>query len=730
MAKKSKRPRSSVEAVVEGGGHFEEIVPNSDAFLNYELSWLAFNRRVLWEACQPGRNLLLDRVRFLSITASNLDEFFQKRVGALKKQVRAGVSALTVDGMTPQQQLAKVRIAVESMAASMSALWLELMPELEANGVCVRRYAQLSSAQKACSRRYFEDELFPLLTPLAVDPGHPFPFLSNLSFSVGALLKEKRGPTHFARVKVPLARPRFMELPCDDESKADGRIFVPVEDIIAANLQDLFPGMKVVSHFFFRVTRSAAIEENHAEAEDLMEMISEELRNRRYAPIVRVETDSELPDMVRSMFIEELEVAHSDIYVGDGMLGLASLSQLAGLRGVSHLSRPRWTPRHHPRLVRADNKVGEVDFFALLRQGELLAHFPYHSFDSSVVAFIRQAARDPKVLAIKQTLYRTTEDAESLMALVEAAELGKQVAVLVELKARFDEERNIELAQQLEESGVHVAYGVVGLKTHCKVTLVVREEESGIRTYFHVGTGNYNAITAKLYEDIGLFSSDPVMGLDLLRLFNFLTGFAPDQVYRKLLVSPQYCRSRLEALIGAEEANAEAGRKASIIFKCNGLEDPILINRLYRASQKGVQIDLIVRGVCRLIPGKPGLSENIRVRSIVGRFLEHSRLYCFHGGGDSKVYIGSADLMRRNLDWRVEVLAPIEAKELKEYILHYLEVQLNDKHQSWIMAPDGSYSPPKAPQDEQSCHELMMATASKKLKPIPWAPFNGKRDPA
>lgn len=712
------------------GIRLDEPFAATDLYLNYELSLLDFNRRVLAEAQEPGRNPLLERVRYLAITASNLDEFFQKRVGGLKRQVYGNVTTPSVDGRLPSEQLARIRREVNELMHEMNNLWLnDLLPSLAAAGVHIKTYDQLNAQERSRADAYFHDHLFPILTPLAVDPGHPFPFISNLSLSLGVELKDKEGAWHFARVKVPPVRPRFVRLDNNLGQQQD-IIMVPIEQIISANIESLFTGMQVVSVAAFRITRNAEVEELEQDAEDLLELIAEELRHRKYAPVVRLQVDRDLSPQLKDLLIEELEIHEDDVYASEGFLGLASLHEIADLPGLAEHRQAAWKPKTHTIISLSAGKDDSVDMFTLLRSGELLVHHPYQSFETSVVSFVRQASRDPKVLTIKQTLYRTSEDSEILRALVEAAESGKQVAVLVELKARFDEARNIELAQRLEAAGVHVTYGLLGLKTHCKTTLVVREEDGIIRRYFHIGTGNYNPVTAKLYEDIGLLSSDPEIAEDLTRLFNYLTGYAPDQSYERLLVAPKYLRQRFLELIDAEIEHARAGRVARIIAKVNNLEDPQIIQRLYQASQAGVEIDLIVRSVCRLIPGRAGISDRIRVRSIVGRFLEHSRIYYFHAGGSEVYLFGSADWMRRNLDRRVEVLAPITAPPLKAYLAYYLDVLLRDTQQSWILDDSGRYTPLRhSRSDGFSCHAEMMEHTERRRSPIGWHPYGDAAGP-
>jgi polyphosphate kinase len=651
---------------------------------NRELDWLNFNWRVLHEALDP-RTPLLERVRFIAITASNLDEFFRKRVGGLKRQQAAGLANLNLQGWTPEIQLQLIAEAVAPMLEAQSRCLVEdLLPELARYDVRILDYCDLSASQKLRLQRYYETEVYPILTPLAVDPGHPFPFISNQSLSLGVILYDAvNGESRFARVKVPANRTRWVALD-------NPHHFVPLEQVIHANLDYLFRGMEIVAAYPFRVTRNAAIERNEEEADDLLELISEELRERRFAPVVRLEVSESMPDNMLEILRSELEIDHTDIYRVRSYLGLDDLHSLADIN-LPHLKYEPWTPLTPVRLAGLDSKARPGEIFAVIRQGDLLVHHPYNSFATSTQQFIEAAARDPQVLAIKQTIYRTSSDSPIINELIQAAGRGKQVAVLVEVKARFDEERNIEWARRLENAGCHVAYGLVGLKTHSKLSLVIRQEEDGLRAYVHIGTGNYNAKTASLYTDLGLFSCNPDLGADVMDLFNFLTGYSRQTDYRKLLVAPVNMRQIFLDLIDGEIEHALAGRTARIIAKMNALEDPAIVHKLYEASQAGVSIDLIVRGNCRLRPGLPRISENIRVTSIIGRFLEHSRIYYFANNGDPKYYIGSADWMQRNLSARVEAITPIEDPRLREQLDLILAYSLADRRQAWEMLRDGRY---------------------------------------
>jgi polyphosphate kinase len=667
-------------------------------YFNRELSWLDFNWRVLHEAQDP-RTPLLERVKFLSITTTNLDEFVSKRVGGLKQQVAAGVDKLTVDGRTPQQQLDEISAVIRDMVEEQNRCFLEdVLPQLAAQGIHILDYDALTAAQQDILRERFEREVLPVLTPLIVDPGHPFPFLSNLSLSLAAFVRNPdTNETLFARVKVPENYPRWVPLP-------ERYHYVPLEQVIAHNLERLFPGMEIQEAHPFRVTRKADPDQVPDVADDLLELISEELRERRKADVIRLEVTTSMPPAMRDFIIANLELDPVDVYEINGPLDLGDLMTLATLN-FPDLRDPPWKPVTLPRLAALDAPPRKKakkkkkrkrdkrpkDIFAVIRQSDLLVHHPYHSFVASVQRFILDAVEDPDVLAIKQTVYRTAYDSPIIHALIEAAEAGKQVAVLVELKARFDEARNIEWARRLREAGAHVAYGVIGLKTHTKTTLIVRQEPDGIRCYAHIGTGNYHFKTAELYTDLGLMTCRLDICADLIDLFNFLTGYSRQQEYRRLLVAPLNMRRHFLEFIDAEIAHQQAGREGCIIAKMNQLEDPEIIRALYRASQAGVRIDLIVRGLCRLRPGVPGVSENIRVISILGRFLEHPRIYYFRNGGDERFYIGSADWMVRNLDQRVEAITPIEDPALREELRTKLAIMLADNRQAWDLQSDGIY---------------------------------------
>jgi polyphosphate kinase len=654
-------------------------IPES-RFLNRELSWLEFDARVLALAEDP-RLPLLERVKLLAIFAGNLDEFFQVRVSGLREQVAAGVvTSKTPDGLSPAEQLLEIRERCVELLARADATMTSLLPELDKVGIRIVGLDGLTEEDLAFVANAFHERIFPVLTPLSVDPAHPFPYISNLSLNLAAMVRDPVTQVNrFARVKVPPLLPRFLALP-------DGERVVPLEDVIAAHLDSLFPGMEISSRHVFRVTRDADVEVEEDEAEDLLAAIENVLwRRRRAASPVRLEVDRSMTPEVLDLLARELDLRPADVYVSDGLLDLAGMMALVGLERPG-LKDPPWTPVTQPRL-RVEE--GEPDLFAVLREGDVLVHHPYDSFATSVEAFLDAAARDPDVLAIKQTLYRTSaQESPIIGALVRAAEAGKQVVALVELKARFDEQANITYARALEEAGVHVAYGVVGLKTHTKTSLVVRREAGGVRRYAHVGTGNYNPTTAKSYEDLGLLTADPEIGADLTDLFNVLTGYSRQREYRRLLVAPYDLRPKLLELIRRE---SKPGGK--IVMKMNSLVDAEMIDALYAASQSGADVDLVVRGICCLRPGVADLSDRIRVRSIVGRYLEHSRIFRFGrraSGYDH--FIGSADLMPRNLDRRVEATTPVLDPALKRRLDQILRVLLHDDVLAWRLHADGRWT--------------------------------------
>jgi polyphosphate kinase len=648
--------------------------------LNRELSWIDFSARVLHEA-RDGRNPLLERVKFLAIFAGILDEFFQVRVSGLRRQAASNRSYISTDGMTPAEQLDAIRHRVRELVAEHSTLWTQLRGELAHEGILILDYDAVPEHHETLRRR-FHDEIFPVLTPLAVDPGHPFPYISTLSLSIAVGLRDPdTGEKRFARVKIPPLLPRLFEVERDK--------FVLLDQVIEANLDELFRGMEILETHLFRVTRDADIAIEEDEADDLLLAIEEEIRRRRFGEAVRLEVERSMPEVTRQILSKGIGVLDDDVYEVAGMLDLTALWQLVDLDRPD-LKSPPYTPVIPPRLVPHEDDE-PVDVFAQVRSGDLLVHHPYESFSASVERFIAQAANDPDVLTIKQTLYRTSGDSPIVQNLIKAAERGKQVVVLVEIKARFDEEANIVWARRLEQAGAHVVYGLVGLKTHSKVALVVRREAGGLRRYVHIGTGNYNSKTARSYTDIGLLSCREELGADVTDLFNSLTGLSRQRVFRRLIVAPTTLRSRFLELVEREATNGRAGTPARIILKINSLVDTQMVDALYDASNAGVQIDCIVRGACCLVPGVEGLSENIRVRSVIGEFLEHSRIWMFANGGRPEWYIGSADLMERNLDRRVEVVTPVEDIEAQARLARIVDVMLADNRRSWQLGADGSW---------------------------------------
>ncbi len=687
-------------------------------YFSRELSWLEFNARVLHEA-MDDRTLLLERLKFMGIFSVNLDEFFMVRVATIKQQIASNVQKTTPDGRNPEQQLQAIGQHLRPLLQRKHQHFEKVLRPLIANqGIHILNYFELNQEQRQYLQTYFEDQIFPVLTPLAVDPSHPFPYISNLSLSLAVVLKHPETAEElFARVKVPQVLPRFIQMPtnlCSQFSEGNSQwTGLPIEQLIAHNLDSLFPGMNIQECHIFRVTRNADIAIAEDDADDLLLAIEQELRKRRLGgSVVRVEVQSGTPEHIIQMLMEELDLAPSDVYEIDGLLGLSDLFAIYALN-LPALKDISWTPTLPPRLKKlaeAAEDDDQKDFFSVIAEGDLLVHHPYQSFTATVEKFVTAAALDPSVLAIKMTLYRTSGDSKLISALMTAAENGKQVAVLVELKARFDEQNNIAWARQLEQSGVHVVYGLVGLKTHTKVILVVRQEGKTIRRYVHIGTGNYNAKTSRLYTDLGLFSSRPELGADLTDLFNYLTGYSRQQAYRKLLISPVNAREQFAQLIQQEIEQVQTGDTGRIVAKMNSLVDPAIIALLYQASQAGVSIDLIVRGMCCLRPGIPGLSENIRVMSIIGRFLEHSRIYYFYNGGDQQVLIGSADWMTRNLDRRVEAIVPIEDPDIARDIHEMLGIMLADNRQAWDLQSDGSYVQRQAaPGGENiSSHQILM----------------------
>ncbi|MGH2512525.1 MAG: polyphosphate kinase 1 [Candidatus Limnocylindrales bacterium] len=646
-------------------------------YINRELSWLDWNERVLHEA-NDERNPLLERVKFLAIFAANLDEFFQVRVAGLRQQLAASAVRSSPDGRSPEEQLAAIRPRVQAMLEEQGAMFSRIRAKLAEADVRIVDYAAVPDHHARLRERFIE-EVFPVLTPLAVDPGHPFPYISTLSLSIAVGLRDPdTGERRFARVKVPPVLPRLMEI--------DSTTFVLLDQVIENNLDTLFTGLEIVDAHLFRVTRNADLAIEEDEADDLLMAIEEELRRRRFGEAVRLEVERSMPAATRRLLLNGIGLTEDDAYEISGMLDLTGLTQIAEL-DLPELQRPPWTPVTPPRLVPADEDE-PVDVFAAIRAGDILVHHPYESFAASTERFITQAAADPDVLTIKQTLYRTSGDSAIVRDLIRAAERGKQVVVLVEIKARFDEEQNIVWARKLERAGAHVVYGLVGLKTHSKVALVVRREGSLLRRYVHIGTGNYNPKTARLYVDLGLLTCRPEIGADVTELFNVLTGLSRQRTFRRLIVAPHGMRTRVLELIEREIGHAEAGRRARIILKINAIVDPACIAALYRASQAGVEIDLIVRGICSIQPGLPGISERIHVRSVVGELLEHSRIWGFANDGADEWYIGSADLMERNLDRRIEAVVPVEDIEARARIAEVIATMLADDRRSWQLGAD------------------------------------------
>ena len=694
-----------------------ELAP--ELYLNRELAWIDFNQRVLAQAMDP-RTPLLEQAKFSAIFSNNLDEFFMVRVASLKSQVEAGIETPSVDGLSPLEQLAAIQTKLRPLLEQQQQHYRDtLRPQLAEHGVQVLDYEQLNDEQRAWVNKHFRSAIFPVLTPLAVDPAHPFPFISNLSFNIAALIRDPdTGEQQFARVKVPQKNlPRFIKLPLELAGQ-EGLLYtaIALEQVVANNLSLLFPGMSVEAHYTFRVTRDADLELRELEADDLMNALQEGLRRRRMGgEVVRLEVSDGMPSDVIDLLMEGMAVGKEDVYRISGPLGLDDLFALTGVPLPKLKDQPQKARIAAPlaraqKALLADGSIPEEEFesiFAVLKRGDVLLHHPYDLFSSSVEELINQAAEDPDVLGIKMTLYRVSKDSAVISSLIRAAENGKQVMALVELKARFDEENNIQWARQLENAGVHVVYGVIGLKTHTKITLVLRREKEELRSYVHIGTGNYNSKTSRLYTDLGLLSARPELGEDLVELFNYLTGFSKQQTFRKLLVAPVSLRSGMEALIRREIDHAKAGRGGHIIAKMNSLVDPRIIALLYEASQAGVQIELIIRGICSLRPGLPGQSESVRVVSIIGRFLEHSRVFWFGNGGQAEVFIGSADWMGRNLDRRVEAVTPIDDPVLRSQLETLLQTYLQDNRGAWDMGSDGQFTQ-RQPQDDERNSQLQL----------------------
>ncbi len=676
-------------------------------YLNRELSWVEFNKRVLEEAENPNHPLL-ERIKFLAIFFNNLDEFFMIRISGLREQMSGGVLEASLDGLSPSDQLGKIRQALLQDFSRVARCWHEdLLPRLAEAGIRILSHKDIKPRQHALLRRYFRKEIFPALTPLAFDPSHPFPHISDLTVNVAVVARDPERGECFARIKVPALFPRLIPIPDEHQVEEDQPLglgqspeasnFVWLEDIIAANLDLLFPGVSVEAAYFFRITRDADFEIEEDEAGDLLAAIEEQVDLRQFGSVVRLELDQRTPDFIKDILIRNLSLAPYQVYTYDFRLGLSNLFELTAI------DKPDLKfPPHHPSLLFESGAKDSM--FSMIRREDLFLYHPYDSF-TPVVEFIRQAAVDPNVLAIKQTLYRVGSNSPIVAALMEARQNGKQVAVLLELKARFDEENNIEWARKLEDEGVHVVYGVMGLKTHAKVCMIVRRENEGIRRYLHLGTGNYNPTTSRIYTDYSFFTCDPVMGEDVTDLFNALTGFSKKRTYAKLLVAPGGIREQLLSRIQREIDRQQEFGDGYVAFKLNALVDKASIQALYRASQAGVKIDLLVRGMCGLRPGIAGLSETITVTSIVGRFLEHSRCYYFRNGGDDELFLGSADLMPRNLDRRVETLYPIENPQLRTFIFQTVIIpQLHDTAQARQLQPDGTYAHMKSHPEHPPFH--------------------------
>jgi polyphosphate kinase len=694
---------------------YDGAIENPANYFNRELSWLDFNERVL-ELAEDPEVPLLERLRFCGIYANNLDEFFMVRVAGLFDQLDAGIDARGPDGLTPTEQIDAIQRRVLELDDRLcQAFGGVLRPALEEEGIRIVSLDSATVEEREEIDSRFNQQVFPALTPLVIGLGRPFPYISNLSLSLGVLLRDpESGSEIIARVKVPKELlGRFQPV------GADGHAFVPLEEVIAANLDALFPGIDVIDHGYFRVTRDADFNISD-EADDLLQAVQDELRRRRFGEVVRLEVESGMNPKLREQLVEALRLEDREVYDIDGLLDLADLGDIADVPGHAELRYPPWTPVTQPRLQGDEDEA--IDIFAAIRQRDLLVHHPYDSFATSVERFVEQAVADPDVLAIKHTVYRTSDDSPLVPSLIRASERGKQAVCMVELKARFDEEANIHWAKSLEEAGVHVVYGIPGLKTHVKAILVARREGEKVREYVHLGTGNYHPKTARLYTDFGLFTADPDVGADVAEMFNFLTGYGRPAVYRKVLVSPTTMRDRIIEEIEATVAAHEEGEEARISLKMNSLVDARCINSLYEASRTGVRVDLNVRGICCLRPGVEGISENIRVCSIVGRFLEHSRIYAFRRGEETKVLMGSADLMPRNLDSRVELVAPVEDPDLRAELLDVLERCFADNSNSWELDADGAWTRQRPKGERRNTQEELRdrhaARAAEKLAAV------------
>jgi polyphosphate kinase len=690
----------------------------AENFFNRDLSWVEFNRRVLEEALNPELPLL-DKIKFISIFYSNLDEFYMIRVSGLKEQIRANIIDTSIDGLTPIEQLRKIEKSVQPLIKQIDEYWNnDIVKELRQNKIFLCDINELNKEEREGMNNYFLKEIYPVLTPLAFDPGRPFPYISNLSLSFAILIKKPNGEKHFARVKVPSILPRLLRIDqiigkkYSDGSNGTTK-YVWIGDLIKSNMNMLFPGVEVLEAYRFRITRDTDLEIQEDEADDLLELIEENIKQRKFGSVVLLEVERQMPHYMLDTLVTNLEITHEDVHIVDGSLGLSDIIMLYDLP-LHHLKEKPFHP------VIPEMFEEEENIFSMISRKDIFLNHPYESF-TPVVDFIKAASKDPDVLAIKQTLYRVGPNSPIVQALIEAAEMKKQVAVLVELKARFDEENNIYWARELEKAGVHVVYGLVGLKTHAKMTLVVRKETDGVKRYVHLSTGNYNTSTAKLYTDLGLFTADEAICADVSEIFNYLTGYSEQTTFRKLSVAPINKRQRFIELIEREIKNVKNGGQGRLIFKLNSLVDPALIAAMYEASNNGVKIDLLVRGISCLVPQVPGLSENIRVISIVGRFLEHSRIYYFYNNGDEEIYLSSADIMPRNLDRRVEISFPIEDADHKRFIKNeILDTCLNDNIKARILLPTGKYvfiHP--VYNEEPMCHqEYQMNRVSKTIKKI------------
>ncbi|GBO54392.1 polyphosphate kinase [Pseudanabaena sp. lw0831] len=704
-----------IETTIESIGNSESISETIDEqdeksvdlamyFFNRELSWIAFNKRVLSEGID-SRTSLLERAKFFAIFSTNLDEFFMVRVARVKKKFAEQMDIISDDGLNPEKQLQVIREALVPLVTMQHEFFENILrPELHNHGVKILDYKDIDKKHQRYLKTYFQDKLFAVLTPLAVDPAHPFPYISNLSLNLVVIVRDRETKEkNFARVKVPNVLPRFVKIP-----ETDDHTFVPLEQVIAHNLDALFPGMEIVSYYPFRITRDAQLDIEEEEADDLISALQEELRKQKFGSVVRMEIASDIPPEIRKELIEQLGITEADVYDIPGLIGLGGLMAISFLPMPEHQDKP-WKSVTHPRLKQGDEDGKNI--FDVISEGDFLVHHPYQSFTTTVQRFIEDAANDDDVLAIKQTLYRTSGDSPIVHALIRAAENGKQVAVLVELKARFDEANNILWAKKLENAGVHVVYGFKNLKTHTKTALVVRQEGDRLVRYVHIGTGNYNPKTARFYSDLGIFSCNDNLGADLTDLFNYLTGYSRQRDYRKLLVAPVNMREKFLSLIHREIEHQKQGYPSYIIAKMNSLVDPEIISALYEASQVGVNIDLIIRGICCIRPKVKGLSDRIRVISVIGRFLEHSRIFYFSNGGEEQVYIGSADWMPRNLDARVEVITPVEEGSLIKELKQILEIILADNRQAWDLKADGTYIQrvPKDGEPEMSSQKHFMS---------------------